>query len=143
MYKIKLFFSIFTIFIIDFLIKKVFLNGYSWDSSCISFSYVLNKGVAFSLFSSLGENLKWILLFTIIVMFLLFLKEGWLKSAPILCGFLFGSAIANLFDRFKYGGVVDYIHYHCYFDFAVFNFADIMINISIFLLLFFTNIIKD
>jgi len=35
------------------------------------------------------------------------------------------------FDRFVHGGVVDYVAWHCGFDFAVFNYADVMIDIAI------------
>ena len=50
-------------------------------------------------------------------------------------GILFGAAIGNLYDRFVYGGVVDYVYWHCGFDFAVFNFADVMIDLSVLWLL--------
>jgi signal peptidase II len=34
-----------------------------------------------------------------------------------------------------HGGVVDYVFWHCGFDFAVFNFADVMIDVAVVLIL--------
>ncbi|DAB32382.1 MAG TPA: signal peptidase II, partial [Sulfurospirillum sp. UBA11407] len=39
------------------------------------------------------------------------------------------------YDRFIHGGVVDYFYWHRWFEFAVFNFADVMINIAVALIL--------
>ncbi|MBL0720956.1 MAG: lipoprotein signal peptidase, partial [Sulfurovum sp.] len=44
--------------IIDQNIKSLFVHGYFWDSSCISLEFHINRGVAFSMFSFLGEYLK-------------------------------------------------------------------------------------
>ena len=52
---------------------------------------------------------------------------------------MLGGAFSNIYDRFVHGGVVDMVFWHCGFDFAVFNFADVMIDIAVvwFLLLHF------
>ncbi|MFA4832456.1 signal peptidase II, partial [Helicobacter pylori] len=34
-----------------------------------------------------------------------------------------------------HGGVVDYVYYHYGFDFAIFNFADVMIDVGVGVLL--------
>ena len=36
-----------------------------------------------------------------------------------------------MLDRFIHGGVVDYVAWHKWFEFAVFNFADVMIDLAI------------
>jgi signal peptidase II len=46
-------------------------------------------------------------------------------------GVLLGAALGNLADRFFHGAVVDYVYWHCGFDFAVFNYADVMIDLSV------------
>lgn len=46
------------IFAIDQAIKLLFLNGFSWQGEFFSLELTLNRGVAFSMFAFLGENLK-------------------------------------------------------------------------------------
>ncbi len=116
---------------IDQGIKELFLGGYQWQSHCISLELHLNRGVAFSLFSSLGAWLKWIQIALISGLFLFFLKDGWIRTNPFPIGVLLGSAVSNLYDRFIHGGVVDYVYWHCGFDFAIFNYADVMIDLSV------------
>ena len=117
--------------IIDQNIKSLFVHGYYWDSSCISLELHYNRGVAFSLFASLGPYLKWlqVVLITGIVGYIFY--EGYIKRFAFPLGLLVGAAISNLYDRFIHVGVVDYIAWHCWFDFAIFNYADVMINIAV------------
>jgi signal peptidase II len=128
---IKFLVSFFIIFLIDQLIKLAFLNGFEWESKCISLMLALNKGVAFSMFSFLGSYLKYIQLVLIIFLGFYFIKEKIIDRYSITSGILFGAALSNLLDRFIRGGVVDYVYWHCGFDFAIFNFADTMIDLSI------------
>ncbi|MDX1295771.1 MAG: signal peptidase II, partial [Sulfurimonadaceae bacterium] len=46
-------------------------------------------------------------------------------------GILLGAGFSNVYDRFIHEGVVDYVFWHCGFDFAVFNFADVMIDVAV------------
>lgn len=123
-------------FVLDQYVKDLILEGFRYEGSVISIISVLNKGVAFSMFSFLGENLKWIQLGLIVILGYVFLvSEDLLKSYFIPFGLLIGSGASNLYDRFEYGGVVDYIFWHYKFEFAVFNLADVLINIGVGLLL--------
>jgi signal peptidase II len=140
---IKFFLTFFLIFLIDQLVKLAFLNGFEWNSKCISLTLAINKGVAFSMFSFFGEYLKYIQLVLIILLFFYFIKEKIINKHPIISGILFGAALSNLFDRFIRGGVVDYVYWHCGFDFAIFNFADTMIDLSIVLFAYFYFIKKN
>ncbi len=124
------------IFLIDKSLKDLFVNGLYIENRCLTFGYTLNKGVAFSLFSFLGPYLKWILTSLIAIAFIYINIKRYILKYPFPLGILFGAALGNLYDRFVYGGVVDYVYWHCGFDFAVFNFADVMIDISILWLLF-------
>ncbi|WP_281951792.1 signal peptidase II [Nitrosophilus kaiyonis] len=119
------------IFLIDKSIKELFINGLFYDTKCITFGFTLNKGVAFSLLSFLNGYLKWILFALILSAFIYVNINRLIFKIPFVLGILFGAAIGNLYDRFIYGGVVDYVYWHCGFDFAVFNFADVMIDLSI------------
>ena len=130
-------FALIGVFLIDQGIKQIFLNGYFWDSKCISLELHYNKGVAFSMFAFLGQSLKWVQIALVLVLAWLVVSEGWLKKYPLFLGFIAGGAIGNLYDRFNIGAVVDYVYWHCGFDFAVFNFADVAIDIGVgFIILF-------
>ena len=139
----KFFLAFFSIFALDQLIKIIFLNGFSLKTKCISLIMVLNKGVAFSMFSFLGKNLKYIQLALILGLLIYFIKEKIFAKHPILSGILFAAAFSNLLDRFLRGGVVDYVYWHCGFNFAIFNFADVMIDFSILGFLYFYFFKKD
>ena len=118
------------IFIIDQNIKRLFLEGYRYYSDCIDLTLVFNKGVAFSMFAFLAEKLKYIQLVFVLGVF------GYLIYLRKFCyafpgGILLGAALSNIYDRFVHGGVVDMVYWHCGFDFAVFNFADVMIDVAV------------
>lgn len=112
--------------------KETLLNGLYGlvEGSCISLDLVFNKGVAFSMFAFLKEWLKWMQLVMIagVVVYTIYLAKR-VYSLPV--GILVGAGFSNVYDRFIHGGVVDYVHWHCWFDFAIFNFADVMIDISV------------
>ena len=110
-------------FIIDQNIKSLFVEGYYRAGACIDLELHYNKGVAFSMFAFIGPYLKWIQSFLIIGILFYVLKENYLKRYAFPVGLLIGGALGNVYDRFVHEGVVDYIAWHCGFDFAVFNFA--------------------
>jgi len=89
----KFFFSFFAIFAIDQIIKLIFLSGFSLKTKCISLIMVLNKGVAFSMFSFLGKNLKYLQLALILGLLVYFIKEKIFTKHPILSGILFAAAL--------------------------------------------------
>jgi signal peptidase II len=118
------------IFIIDQNIKMLFVDGYRYYTECIDLILVYNKGVAFSMFAFLEEALKWIqtALLVGVIGYTLWLK----KECYILpVGIMVGAGLSNVYDRFIHGGVVDYVYWHCGFNFAVFNFADVMIDLAV------------
>lgn len=121
-----------SVFAVDQAIKYMFVfEQFYWWSDCISLELHYNRGVAFSMLAFLGDYLKWIQLGLISFLIYFIIKEGHAKSYAILAGILVGAACGNLIDRFVHGGVVDYVAWHCGFDFAVFNFADVMIDVAI------------
>ena len=119
------------IYIIDQNIKAIFLAGWRWESSCISLTLVFNNGVAFSMFAFLGPWLKWIQLGLLAGVLVYIIHGKYLRRYGLPLGILFGAGIGNIADRFIHGGVVDYVYWHCGFDFAVFNFADMMIDVAV------------
>ncbi len=124
------------VFILDQYLKQIFLDGFRWKSDYIDLILTFNKGVAFSMFAFLGENLKYIQIAMLLglLLYVLFSKELLFKhSLPF--GIVLGAGASNVYDRFIHGGVVDYIFWHKWFNFAVFNFADVMIDFAIALIL--------
>lgn len=106
--------------------------------TCIDLELHYNRGVAFSMLAFLGDHLKWIQLVLIIGIIAYVFYEGYLKEYAFAIGLIVGGAIGNLYDRFVYEGVVDYIAWHCGFDFAVFNYADMMIDLGVAIILLMT-----
>jgi signal peptidase II len=99
--------------------------------ACIDLELHYNRGVAFSMFSFLGENLKWVQLLLIVGIVIFIFVEGYLKRYAFALGLIVGGALGNLYDRFIHKGVVDYVAWHCGFNFAVFNYADVMIDLGV------------
>ena len=125
------------IFFVDQMIKAFFLEGFRWQGEFFSLILTYNKGVAFSMFAFLEEYLKYVqlLLVGVLGVYLLFHKEVLhLYAMPI--GIIAGAALSNIYDRFIHGGVVDYFFWHYGFEFAVFNFADVMIDFGVLLILY-------
>lgn len=118
-------------FVIDQGIKSLFVTGYEWQGACISLELHYNKGVAFSMFAFLGPYLKWLQAILIVGIMLYLFVSGLVKQYAFPLGLLLGGAIGNLYDRFTQEGVVDYIYWHCWFDYPVFNYADIMVVIGV------------
>jgi len=122
--------------IIDQNIKMLFVDGgYYLQGSCIDLELHYNKGVAFSMFAFLGDNLKWIQSVLVVGIIGFVFYEGYLKKYAFPIGLIIGGAISNLYDRFIHQGVVDYVAWHCEFDFAVFNYADVMIDLGVAIIL--------
>ena len=118
-------------FIIDQNIKSLFVEGYYRAGACIDLELHYNKGVAFSMFSFIGPYLKWIQSLLVIGILFYVFTEGYLKRYAFPVGLLIGGALGNVYDRFVHEGVVDYVAWHCGFNYPVFNFADVAIDVAI------------
>jgi len=118
------------VFVADQSLKSLFVEGFRYYTNCIDLILVFNKGVAFSMFAFLAESLKWLQLALLagVVGYTLWLKEN---RYLIPVGIMVGAGLSNVIDRFVHGGVVDYVYWHCGFNFAVFNFADVMIDMAV------------
>lgn len=119
-----------SVFIADQFLKNIFIEGFRYYTDYIDLILVFNKGVAFSMFAFLAESLKWLqlALLAAVVGYTLWLKEN-RYIVPV--GIMVGAGLSNVADRFIHGGVVDYVYWHYGFNFAVFNFADVMIDIAV------------
>ncbi|RAX58973.1 signal peptidase II [Helicobacter monodelphidis] len=128
----------FVVFVIDQAIKywAVYTNV-NIEATPISLVLAYNKGVAFSMFAGLEGWLKYLQILLMLLIATYLYKNPNLFNAHYLpIGILFGAAFGNIIDRFIHIGVVDYIFWHYLFEFAIFNFADIMINFAVLLILY-------
>ena len=129
-FTVAMIFTLTGIFIIDQNLKQLFIDGYRFYSDYIDLILVYNKGVAFSMFAFLEDWLKWIQLILIVGVgaYIFNLRKN---CYAIPAGILLGAGLSNVYDRFIHEGVVDYIYYHHWLNFAVFNFADVMIDLAV------------
>ena len=91
-----------------------------------------NYGVAFSMLEFLAQYLKYIQLSIVVfaTIYLIKNKDVFYKYyIPI--ALLYAGGLSNILDRFTYGAVVDYFAWHYMFEFAIFNFADVMIDLAV------------
>ncbi len=126
------------LFTIDQVVKFGFAN-FDWnvEGPYMSLELAYNYGVAFSMFAFLAEYLKFIQLAMVLAGFIYLLKNKdvfYEYSFPITL--LFVGGLSNILDRFTYGGVVDFLYWHYGFNFAIFNFSDVMINIAVALIIY-------
>ena len=135
--KIKLItFSIFII-LIDQISKFLVLKIIGFDSSkniipnILNFTIVKNKGAAFSLFSNSTTFLTILSVFASFLLIIFILKSpprSYWNSLGL--AYLLGGTIGNGIDRLFKGYVIDFFEV-LPINFAIFNVADISINISI------------
>ena len=131
-----------TIFIIVFIIDQVVKFGFSnlsWDldGSYMSLKLAYNYGVAFSMFSFLEHYLKFIQLgIVLIATVYLYKNKNVFEEYYLPIALLYAGGLSNILDRFTYGGVVDYFYWHYLFEFAIFNIADVIIDLGVVIIIY-------
>ncbi len=131
-----------TIFVVIFIIDQVVKYGFAnlgWDANgpYMSLKLAYNYGVAFSMFSFLEHNLKYIQLVIVLVgTIYLFKNKDVFKEYYLPIALLYAGGLSNILDRFTYGGVVDYFYWHYGFEFAIFNIADVIINLAVVIIIY-------
>jgi signal peptidase II len=103
----------------------------------LHFTYIRNTGAAFSLFQG-HDWLRWLSL----IVSLALIAIGLFKSfnniwEQLGLGFILAGAAGNGIDRLFFGSVVDFIDIRL-INFAIFNWADVSINLGIICLLIYT-----
>jgi signal peptidase II len=103
----------------------------------LHFTYIRNTGAAFSLFQG-HDWLRWLSL----IVSLALIAVGIFKSfhniwEQLGLGFILAGAAGNGIDRLFFGSVVDFIDIRL-INFAIFNWADVSINLGIICLLIYT-----
>ena len=130
-----------SIFLFDRLSKLyvISLDKDSYSSELLSSKFlninlIWNKGIAFG-FLSFDQNkfynlVTLIIVAAVIIIFLMSIKSDYLKRYALLM--IFSGAVGNLYDRFFYKAVPDFIDFHIgEFHWFIFNVADIFISVGV------------
>lgn len=99
-----------------------------------------NPGISYSLLradSDLGRYGLLALSLTVTAGLSIWLWRAPLKLTTVSLGLIIGGALGNAYDRFAYGAVADFFHFHVgSFSWYVFNLADVAIVAGVGLLLY-------
>lgn len=134
-FKVVLVISIFLVdrFSKNFIIENPDYQYHYIIGNILSFNYIHNTGIAFGFVKN--YNSFFIFLNTALLLFLFFIRKKFTDRLSIIAiHLIIGGAIGNIFDRIKYGYVVDFIDFK-YFP-AIFNFADFSISCGALILLY-------
>ena len=136
---------VFLIFLIDRISKiyvinldKKFLGSEIFSSKFLNINLIWNEGIAFGLLSfneSYFYNILTFLIFLIIVVlvFMTIKSKSFKKYSYIM---VLGGALGNIFDRFFYKSVPDFVDFHIgNFHWFIFNIADVFITIGVIFLI--------
>lgn len=140
------FFIVTTIFTLDRLSKYIILKLSEplgelniSITSFLNFNLLWNNGIAFGLLSfkqSFYYNIVTlvIILVTMVVMWFAHISKGLEKISFL---FIIGGSFGNIFDRFYYSSVIDFIDIsYKNFHWFIFNLADMFITLGILILIF-------
>jgi signal peptidase II len=98
-----------------------------------------NRGISYSLFTTDSVNGPTILLAVTLsasAFLVVWLWRSDTVATVTALGMLIGGALGNAYDRFAYGAVVDFVHFHVGgFSWYIFNGADVAICLGVALLL--------
>ena len=147
-YKKKVLFEIFFVFLIfaiDRVSKSIILHLSKITgefemtlTSYLNLSLIWNRGIAFGFFSfetNLYYNLISFLIGAIILLIIVISKKskGVEKISFLM---IIGGALGNLFDRFYYKSVIDFIDFSFQnFHWFIFNVSDIFISLGVIILI--------
>ena len=137
-----IFFSVVLIFFIDRISKILVISKSEklnqneiFSTKFINFHLIWNEGIAFGLLSFSNSSTYqimtlFILLVILILIFYMFKTDMFYEKIGFIL--IIGGAVGNLFDRFFYSAVPDFIDLHINnFHWFIFNIADIFITIGV------------
>lgn len=107
-------------------------------------TYLENRGAAFGIL----QNFRWVFIVltiaAVVFMILYFIRNKHFVIRFSLT-FLIAGAVGNFIDRLFRGFVVDFLHFYPFgYDFAIFNIADVCVNVGVvFLVIYLIFIYKE
>ena len=124
-----------SVFFVDRLLKGLILRnfqegaGFPVVQGVFHITRVSNTGAAFGLFKNSATALVALSLASLVFLLIFFVRSsGLLKGAAL--SFVIGGAVGNLYDRWRYGYVVDFLDFRVW---PVFNLADSFVCVGVFL----------
>lgn len=126
-------------------LAKVALKDHSISviTNFVDLRYVENQAIAFGLLNDISRNVRMPLIFLLTISatffgFYLIWRMRKSKFRYLLPVFIIiGGAYGNIIDRILNGYVTDFFHFHYFtqYNFYVFNVADVLVNIGMFLII--------
>ena len=137
---------ILVVFTLDRMSKNYILNLFYetqfqeiYLSEFINIYFIWNKGIAFGLLNFEDQTIYtfisyFIVFISLIILFFAFKNRD---HTGFFFAMILGGSLGNLFDRFKYSAVPDFIDLHVgNFHWFIFNVADIFITVGVVCLIF-------
>lgn len=140
---IKISLIIFFLTFIDLITKFIFTNKSFFDGNLISINYMENLGSSFGLFSNILYYNLFIIILSIIVLFVILYSYKYFlanKKLKLVFVFFIAGILGNTFDRLIFGYVRDFITIKYLF---IFNFADFYFTIAFILYLVYEYALKS
>lgn len=116
------------------------LDGVRTITDYLSFEFVLNRGISWGMFSSDSEGTFLLIAAAVVGLMVFLLSFAWerYKHDHLIFGELLvlSGALSNLYDRFMYRGVVDFIVFsYKGWTFPAFNIADTCVVLGVAIML--------
>ena len=120
-------------------LDEILLNSEIITSKFINIQLIWNEGVAFGLFAfddkSFYNLITGFIIIIILTLIYFIRKTRGIEKYSFIA--ILGGALGNVFDRFLYSAVPDFIDIHYQnFHWFIFNVADIFITLGVLLLIF-------
>lgn len=133
----------FVLFLIDLISKIIILKTnikmpYEVIPNFFYIDKVYNTGAAFSFLAGTGANIIFMICGIIALIYIdrMLIAEVRMFIGDIGVSMLYGGILGNVFDRFLYGKVIDFLSFKFgSYSFPIFNFADVFICVGIILVL--------
>lgn len=138
----------FFVFLMDRLSKYLILDNLYCGQQInllpfLNIVHVRNKGITFGLLSGfLSSEILFLLSLSVLIIFIywLFKNQNFLLPGSL----IIGGALGNLFDRFYYASVIDFLDFYVYnYHWPAFNIADSGVVIGVFLILLHEYLLKE
>jgi len=112
------------------------------------FTFIQNFGISLGMFQAQSDAQRWILVAVtaaIAIGVAIWIGREKLLGDQIALGMVLGGAIGNIFDRVRFGYVVDFadLHFGTFRPFFIFNVGDAAISIGVAILLLRAFLVKE
>jgi signal peptidase II len=133
------------VLLVDQVTKYLALDLLGFEGSSLkllpvfNLTLIFNPGVSFGMLGSLGQWGPYCLTAlsaTLVIYIVIWAHKTQRKSERFAFAMIIGGAVGNMIDRLRLGKVIDFLDFYIHtYHWPAFNFADAMICIGVFLLL--------